>query len=937
MEVIPVGQEPERIKKRLDTLFPKLDEAYPDKVIRGLQKDHKKWAETVTELYRALGYESNTAFLEAYGYTVEHGAGGRPGNDHMAVIEELKKRYPNGSDFRKLSQLQEANPDLAPKFKTLTNNANKLFGMPLAKYLTDVGVLKKPVQAPPRPEKPESIAEPVKSKPMMKPDTKEKTEEKTRTSMWDTPRYNPSPEQLKDYYTTGAHPIADALDEIRGTLEKTLKANGNYLSDPKRVRAAAGKGYIEWQKNIYYLSEDGFRATIATKLYSPNKRGGYDGYRTGPAKMLRDTVGRYGFLGIVVADANGKIVGPLVDTYSDLITPLWDLGKLRIENVSLERLGWNDTNAVFDLVMTESPLNTALLLPEKANMSLQPEELPERKPFDYSVLKGWKNRSWKGAGVDSFSNGVARGTAEELNALAEEADRLGAPLEPTQIPGIFEISLKNFFNYNDGNLYLKDVIEKHPSLKVVGFIEDWSPALEVWVLYSESGYPFVTEGKRVGHFDDHSDLPWQWEYSPTEDFSDQFIFIQSGVPMTVRYKFPFRNKWMDGQYYIRKNGKTFRMTTNTAPQKLPFDSPYLWKLKRSTYWEGHAFIQEYLGNETNVVFPEKVGDQVILGISSRKEKAPTNYKKIERIQLSDSYYWIGAHAFQGCASLKELVFPRDLYQIGDEAFADCTALKKVAFNDICDQKYERHPVPYAEVHEKKAIGKNLFKNCTALETVVLQSSRTEVSEKETFPNCGAYKITGVIGEDDSYTVRHNVGHIQKAEDGVAEQEEIFICSSLPYVKLPMVGEILTYHNGTLWRANSMLGRYEVLPDKMQVIAVKPWGLSEWGITVSTAIDETLVVQAPVKNELDDPTQQSLKGKIFVLDNNTVAGQLTKLIEERGGVVKSSVVLNTDYLIINPHLDGSTVKRTRAQELLERGKTNLKIISYVEFFNMIRKK
>ena len=90
--------------------------------------------------------------------------------------------------------------------------------------------------------------------------------------------------------------------------------------------------------------------------------------------------------------------------------------------------------------------------------------------------------------------------------------------------------------------------------------------------------------------------------------------------------------------------------------------------------------------------------------------------------------------------MRELVFPRDLYQIGDEAFADCTALKKVAFNDICAQKYERHPVAYPEAHEKKALGKNLFKNCTALETVVLKTPLTEVSEKETFPNCGDYTI-----------------------------------------------------------------------------------------------------------------------------------------------------------------------------------------------------
>ena len=65
MAIIPIGQEPERIKKRMDTLFAKLNEAYPDKVISGLQKEHKKWAETVTELYRLLGYEDNKSFIEA--------------------------------------------------------------------------------------------------------------------------------------------------------------------------------------------------------------------------------------------------------------------------------------------------------------------------------------------------------------------------------------------------------------------------------------------------------------------------------------------------------------------------------------------------------------------------------------------------------------------------------------------------------------------------------------------------------------------------------------------------------------------------------------------------------------------------------------------------------------------------------------------------------
>ena len=36
MAIIPKGAEPANIKKRMDTLFAKLDSAYPDKVIRSL-------------------------------------------------------------------------------------------------------------------------------------------------------------------------------------------------------------------------------------------------------------------------------------------------------------------------------------------------------------------------------------------------------------------------------------------------------------------------------------------------------------------------------------------------------------------------------------------------------------------------------------------------------------------------------------------------------------------------------------------------------------------------------------------------------------------------------------------------------------------------------------------------------------------------------------
>ena len=137
------GEEPADIKKRLAVLFPKLDGAYPDKVIFGLNKDHKKWGETVTDIYRKLGYKSSNDFLQAYGYTIAEGRGGRPKLDANEFIEELKRRYPNGSDCQTLAELREQNPDLASRFSNIENNSARLFGMTFVAYLKQIGVMGK--------------------------------------------------------------------------------------------------------------------------------------------------------------------------------------------------------------------------------------------------------------------------------------------------------------------------------------------------------------------------------------------------------------------------------------------------------------------------------------------------------------------------------------------------------------------------------------------------------------------------------------------------------------------------------------------------------------------------------------------------------------------------------------------------------------------------
>ena len=134
-------QIPGDIRRKMDKLFVRLDFAYPDKMISGLNRDHKKLGEAVTALYRALDYGSPKEFLEAYGYTyAPDSRGGRPQTNHREIIETLQSRRPDGYDS--LGDLKDANPDLAAGIKSLENKSKELFGMSFGKYLRSIGLVR---------------------------------------------------------------------------------------------------------------------------------------------------------------------------------------------------------------------------------------------------------------------------------------------------------------------------------------------------------------------------------------------------------------------------------------------------------------------------------------------------------------------------------------------------------------------------------------------------------------------------------------------------------------------------------------------------------------------------------------------------------------------------------------------------------------------------
>ena len=60
----------------------------------------------------------------------------------MEVINELKRRYPNGTEYTRVDELKAENPDIASRFQSLANRSNEYFGMTFSQYLRSIGLLK---------------------------------------------------------------------------------------------------------------------------------------------------------------------------------------------------------------------------------------------------------------------------------------------------------------------------------------------------------------------------------------------------------------------------------------------------------------------------------------------------------------------------------------------------------------------------------------------------------------------------------------------------------------------------------------------------------------------------------------------------------------------------------------------------------------------------
>ena len=137
---------------------------------------------------------------------------------------------------------------------------------------------------------------------------------------------------------------------------------------------------------------------------------------------------------------------------------------------------------------------------------------------------------------------------------------------------------------------------------------------------------------------------------------------------------------------------------------------------------------------------------------------------LESIDLTN-IYWIGAHTFDGCASLTSVTFGRYLSVIGDYAFANCTSLTSVDFTKVeatwknSKAQQEELGLTYNNLEEyfmcKTEVGQYAFQNCTALTTITFAKSYASTLTWNTlgsglFDGCTLLTKSGIVNVPSSY-------------------------------------------------------------------------------------------------------------------------------------------------------------------------------------------
>ena len=599
------------LQKKLSNLLKKLDEAYPDKNIYGLASRHGSWATTASELAKELGYVDRDAFLVANGYTLlpyppvgnqnkceeggttdtaSYAGAGRPAHDRMAIIEELKRRYPSGSEFTSVDDLFAANPDLASKKKTLANTAKESFGMPLGKYLKSIGLLVGSASV----KKDEIdyaelldgfVAELKErlSKKSFVPDSVEKLDR-----------------SFSDMDFISARNWIKRLYEGK-TLDQYLQEQG-ILSTPIDADEEMLK-YIEILKERY--KDRSPLPTMLSELISENqdlpirKLNQYIRNVLGEAKAERYYIKNRIFQGkptdlqeytycsvfieergatfyyrssnknvsvgdCVVVDFWGyETAGEIKEVTQCLgIDAPWPVESTKTIIRIATNIKRNKAEATTDL-QSENNTKEKAMEPKNLNEIFEMEKI-EKAPQKAEYLHWGESFSTPLNGERGFFGTVFRGLEKDIQRAKKICDKqwIHGYIEKTDLEGIFQYSVQH-----GAEKEIREVLKTIPALKMVTFY--------VWrdsgcaVCYSHSGYPYITKYPNsmsmTLHVPKTDDEPWIYRRRADEKGFSEYVDFGGDMGYT-RYVFPEAKDWNAINYITEIDGSLYKLTGYVGAQ-----------------------------------------------------------------------------------------------------------------------------------------------------------------------------------------------------------------------------------------------------------------------------------------------------------------------------------------------------------------------------------
>lgn len=166
-----------------------------------------------------------------------------------------------------------------------------------------------------------------------------------------------------------------------------------------------------------------------------------------------------------------------------------------------------------------------------------------------------------------------------------------------------------------------------------------------------------------------------------------------------------------------------------------------------------ANIHQYVGTKSDVVIPEKILGDTVVGIDGNAfyensvistVSIPNTVKSIGefsffntnllKIEIPSSVDNIGVGAFQDCKSLSNVVFKSNIKTVPKQCFSGCTALNKVVLPDSVEY-----------------IGYNAFKNCTSLTYLYIPDTTSFIADNAL---AGHSKNLVIYGLSDTYANKY---------------------------------------------------------------------------------------------------------------------------------------------------------------------------------------